>query len=93
MTQEESLNKALQVKVAAEALLLAFSAFENTPLFKGATKQFATNCAKHFDGLTKSFMEHANEDEKRQHSQAAWMVYEKIKETNIKLKNVKNENN
>jgi hypothetical protein len=86
MTQEESINKALQVKVAAEALLLALAAFENTPLFKGATKQFARNCANHFDGLTKAFMEHANEDEKRQHSEAAWMVYEKIKETKIKIK-------
>jgi len=85
MTQEEGINKALHVKIAAEALLLAIAAFESTTLFQGATKQFTRNCAKHFDGLTKAFMENANEDEKRQHSEAAWNVYEKIKETKIKL--------
>lgn len=87
MTQEESLNKALQVKVAAEALLLTLESFGLTELNKSKTKTLTKQVVIHFSHITRSFMEHANEDEKRQHSQAAWMVYDKIKETNIKLKN------
>jgi hypothetical protein len=85
MTKEQSLNKALQVKVAAEAFLLALESFGLTELNKSKTKTLTKQVVIHFSHITRSFMEHANEDEKRQHSEAAWMVYEKIKETNIKL--------
>jgi len=86
MIQEESINKALQVKVAAEAFLLALESFGLTELNKSKTKTLTKQVVIHFNHITRSFMEHANEDEKRQHSEAAWMVYEKIKKTKIKIK-------
>jgi hypothetical protein len=86
MIQEESINKALQVKVAAEAFLLALESFGLTELNKSKTKTLTKQVVIHFSHITRSFMEHANDDEKRQHSEAAWGVYEKIKKTKIKIK-------